>query len=265
MNRNRNQKYTYKEVKEYIEGFGYKLLSDEYINANSKLLILCDKGHKYMASFSKFKNGNRRCPYCAYENTSEKLKQSYEEVKEYIESFGYKLLSEHYVNSHEKILIECPHGHKYEVSFCHFKGNKNRKGSRCPYCNGGIKYSYNFIKEYLENEGYKLLSTEYKNCKEKLILQCPEGHIFKLDFDCFKRGQRCIICHISKGERRIMDWLEENNIEYIYNKGYFDDLLGVGNGLLRPDFIIEDRKIWIEYDGEFHYKNIMRNKTLKVQ
>ena len=37
-------------------------------------------------------------------------------------------------------------------------------------------------KTQLENEGYKLLSTEYKNCKEKLILQCPEGHIFKLDF-----------------------------------------------------------------------------------
>ena len=88
MNRNRNQKYTYEEVKEYIEGFGYKLLSEEYVNANSKLLILCDKGHKYMASFSKFKNLNRRCPYCAHETTV-----IHDSIKdEYAKKNGWKLI-----------------------------------------------------------------------------------------------------------------------------------------------------------------------------
>ena len=57
-----------------------------------------------------------------------------------------------------------------------------------------------------------------------------------------------------------MNWLEENNITYIYDKPYFNDLFGIGNGLLRPDFIIEDKKVWIEYDGEFHYKNKMNEK-----
>ena len=27
-------------------------------------------------------------------------------------------------------------------------------------------------------------------------------------------------------------------------------------GLLRPDFILPDYKIWIEYDGEFHYEKM---------
>ena len=30
----------------------------------------------------------------------------------------------------------------------------------------------------------------------------------------------------------------------------------MNNGLLRPDFIIEDKKIWIEYDGKGHFEPI---------
>ena len=35
-------------------------------------------------------------------------KHTYEFVKEYIASFGYKLLSKKYINSHTKLLIKCP-------------------------------------------------------------------------------------------------------------------------------------------------------------
>jgi len=56
------------------------------------------------------------------------------------------------------------------------------------------KLTYKYVKEYIETEGYKLLSDEYKNNKTKLELQCPEGHKFKMNWDCFKRGQRCSKC-----------------------------------------------------------------------
>ena len=41
----RNKKYTYEEVKEHIESIGYKLLSSEYKNSQSKLHMICDKNH----------------------------------------------------------------------------------------------------------------------------------------------------------------------------------------------------------------------------
>ena len=88
-------KLTYKEVKEYIESFGYKLLSNEYKNSKTKLEIECPKGHVFEMRFNSFKNGTR-CPKCG---GTQKL--TYDEVKKYIESFGYELLSTKYINCDE--------------------------------------------------------------------------------------------------------------------------------------------------------------------
>ena len=85
-------KLTYEEIKEYIESFGYKLLSNEYKNNKTKLKIKCPKGHIFEMSFNSFKNGTR-CPKCG---GTQKL--TYNEVKEYIENFKYKLLSTEYIN-----------------------------------------------------------------------------------------------------------------------------------------------------------------------
>ena len=61
---------------------------------------------------------------------------------------------------------------------------------------------------------------------------------------------------VSNGEKAIIRYFSERGISYIYDKQFFNDLIGVGNKRLRPDFIIEDKKIWIEYDGEGHYQPI---------
>ena len=186
---------------------------------------------------------------------------TYEEVKEYIESFGYKLLSDEYKNNLTKLLIKCPLGHELETRYHNFKDG----GQRCPYCYGNAKYTYEEVKEYIESFGYKLLSDEYKNNKSNLLVRCDKGHEFEVIFHNFKdRGSRCPICNISKGEQRIMDWLNINNIKYIYDEPYFNNLFGVNSGLLRPDFILPNYKIWIEYDGEFHYENKMNEDCYKT-
>ena len=243
-----SKRKSYEEVKAYIESFGYKLLSKEYINAHQYLLIQCDKGHKYKAVYNAFQQG-KRCPYC---NGGARLEYKY--VKEYIESFGYKLLSTEYKNCKSKLLIKCNKGHKFKMNW-----NDFQQGNRCPYCANKLKgenkkHSYEYIKNEIEKESYKLLSKEYINAHEKLLIQCNEGHIYEVEYNSFQQGRRCPICNISKGERKIINWLKNNNIKYIYDQPYFDDLLSPLGNPLRPDFIIEDRKIWIEFDGEFHYE-----------
>ena len=146
-----------------------------------------------------------------------------------------------------------------KITFGDFRG-----GRRCSYCYGNAKYSYEEVKEYVESFGFELLSTEYKNNRTKLKLKCPNEHIFNMEFTSFKnQNSRCPICNVSKGEQRIMNWLEEDNMKYIYDEPYFNDLLSPLGNPLRPDFIIEDRKIWIEYDGEFHYENKMYEEEFK--
>lgn len=259
------KKYTYEEVKEYIESFGYILLSTEYKSVKDKLLVQCCKHHKpYLVTFDKFKNRNQRCPECANEHRGEYCKLTYEYVKEYIESFEYKLLSEEYKNNNTKIKIQCNKKHEpYMVTFGSFK-----KGTRCPYCEKERrgetrKLTYEYIKEYLESFNYKLLSDEYKK-NEKIKIKCPNNHEYEVKWNKFQQGQRCPICNISKGEQRIIDWLDKNNIIYIYDKEYFKDLLSPLGNYLRPDFIIEDKKIWIEYDGEFHYKKMYEKQDFET-
>lgn len=58
------------------------------------------------------------------------------------------------------------------------------------------KYDINLIKEYMSKENYTCISTEYINCFEKLEIQCPNNHIFKMNWNTYKNNnQRCSICY----------------------------------------------------------------------
>lgn len=252
-------KHSYEYVKEYFEKEGYKLLSNEYNNGNEKLQVICPNGHRWEVRFRAFKSNKCRCPYCSGKG----IKFTYDFIKEYIESFGYELKTNKYKNSKTKLLIVCPNKHEFKISWGDFK-----QGHRCSYCNKKHHYTYNEVKEYVESFGYKLLSKEYTDCKKYIEVSCPLNHRYYVTFDKFKNaGNRCSICNISKGEQKVMEWLNKNNINYIYNFEYFKDLLSPLGNPLRPDFILPDYKIWIEYDGEFHYENRMDKSnydTLKI-
>lgn len=64
-------------------------------------------------------------------------------------------------------------------------------------------------------------------------------------------GGGCPICSMSKGEKRIANYLENQNIEYIYEKEY-DGLIGTGGGNLSYDFFLPEYNMLIEYQGQFH-------------
>lgn len=56
------------------------------------------------------------------------------------------------------------------------------------------RLSFEFVKNCFENEGYKLISNEYKNCDQKLQFECPNGHLHSISYDSFRRGSRCGEC-----------------------------------------------------------------------
>ena len=122
---NGNAKHRLSNVKRHIESFGYRLRSTtQYVNAATKLDILCPVDHLYKATYSVFQQG-QRCPECARVKKSHTI----EAVKRFIESFGYKLISTTYLDSQKKLDILCPADHLYKATY-----NSFQQGQRCPEC-----------------------------------------------------------------------------------------------------------------------------------
>lgn len=114
-------------------------------------------------------------------------KHTYEEIKTYIESYGYTLLSTEYKNNKQKLDMLCDHNHEIHISYHDFS-----TGHRCPYCSKNI-ISENDVKVYLNEFGYELIG-EYKNTNSKAWFKCPKGHIIDMTFGRFKAGHRCREC-----------------------------------------------------------------------
>lgn len=247
---------SYEEVVDKVEKRKYKILvsKDDYKGINYKYDFLCPQGHKRNMWLSDFLKGHE-CKICATKKVMDGLRLNYEDVKKYIESFNYRLISTEYIDNDKKLKIICDKGHEFEMSYHNFKDNH-----RCPICNVIRRSEKQTIpfdkrKEFVESFGYKILidKNEYINGNEKILLECPNGHKFNMSMHDFKIGNRCPYCYESKGEKEISRILDELKIDYVYNMGYFKDLK-CNKSPLRPDFIIEDKKIWIEYDGIQHYQ-----------
>jgi len=248
-----NKKLTYSYVKEFINSTGYTLLSNDYTNIGTKLLIRCDKGHEYSAIFKSFKNGCR-CSICSHKKAGFKKRISFSEVKETIEMENYTLLSNDYINSGAKLKVICPEGHEYNVSFSHFKN-----GTRCRYCmsdilNIKLKHSYDYVKSYIESFGYTLLSDTYTNNKSKIEIKCDKGHRFSMIFNSFQRGQRCPICWnnsmSSKQENDVVSFINSFNLSTICNDR--TQIINPYTGrYLELDIWIPSIKKAVEYNGTY--------------
>ena len=241
---------TYNYVKNYIESVdGYELLSDKYLNTETPLEIRCPNGHISKPTFGNFKSGHR-CKYC-----SGNVKLDIVSVKNLIESEGYKLLSNEYVNARSKLCIQCPKDHIYKTRYYQWYNLKQR----CPYCAGNVKLSYEYIKKEVEDVGYKLISEKYINNNSCLVVQCDYDHVFSTNFNRFKQGKcRCKICvgnGRSQPERDLVDFIKtfydgvliENDKTLVKNY--------LTNRFLELDVWLPDINKAIEFNGEYYHSS----------
>jgi len=117
-------------------------------------------------------------------------KLTHKEVKKYIESFECKLKSKIYKNARTKLEIECKNKHIFWMRLDNFK-----QGKRCAKCVGNKKFTYKEIKEYIKLFKYRLKSKKYEGIFSKLKIECDKNHIFFMNFNDFKNGnKRCPEC-----------------------------------------------------------------------
>lgn len=93
----------------------------------------------------------------------------------------------------------------------------------------------------------------YQNTNTAILLQSKFcGHIFKAAPSTMLRNKyNCPICKSSNGEKKVISWLEDKQISY--NR---QEKLKIGNRICKIDFYLPDYNIYIEYNGEQHYRPI---------
>jgi hypothetical protein len=113
-------------------------------------------------------------------------KITYEFVKQQFKSREYELLSEKYINARTKLRYVCSRGHIHSITWSDWL-----QGYKCPFCAGNVKLDIEFIRSKFVKEGYKLLTTEYKNNRQKLSCICPKGHKYSTSWGNWALNRRC--------------------------------------------------------------------------
>lgn len=141
------------------------------------------------------------------------------EVRDYVESRGYKWISGEYRNASSRIRLECPKGHLWETTWGSFHCGE----SGCSICAGILRKTPEEVQEYVESRGYKWVNGEYQNASSRLELECPKGHLWETTWGSFCNARsECSIC--AKGidsvcAGRLRKTPEEVR-DYIDSRGY---------------------------------------------
>jgi len=248
-------KHSIESIKKHFKKEGYELLSKKYINNKTKLKVICPEGHDWCPSYFQFQQGNR-CLYC-----SGKKKHSYSYIKEQIEKENYRLLSKEYKGAFYKLYIQCDKGHEYYTKFNNFQ-----QGQRCMECYLNSKpYSVDYVKNEIKKKGYKLLSKNYVNCKEKLLIECNKGHKWKTSYNSLQQGSGCPTCWgasvTSKMEKEVLSTVKDITNEKIIPNERTLIKNPLTNRFLELDIWIPSLKKAIEFNGEYWHNS---NRVKKI-
>jgi hypothetical protein len=205
-------RHTYASVKKYIEVENNDILhSLTYVKMKDFLDIECGKCHnRCNITYWNYKNGTkcRKCSGLDYLNI-DYIKNEISQLR------GDLIMSTEYINDKlplKVICFKCTN----EFTMCY---RYLKKGSSCPLCSDKSTRPWTFeeVKQIIENDNNILISTEYKNCHEKLIIQCGGcENEYMMRLNHYIKGSRCKICNTEqiKADRRL---------SYEYVKKYIED------------------------------------------
>lgn len=240
-----------------VNANGHVLLSDYGKNQKDKVLIDFKCGHEpHWIEPSNYKT-RKDCPICRTEKGRERVKKRSEKnLIRFIESHGHILLSK-FITIKDKVLIDFKCGHEpHWVDPLAYMS----LGTRCPRCSkNSPKQAEEDLLKVVKNNGHVLLS-EYKTAKDKVLINFNCGHKpHWVEASAYKfQSTGCPFCSLSKGEKIIRKWLEDNHIAY-------EVQYKIGNKTWRYDIYIPSTNTIVEVHGSQHYQFEKHfHKSLKV-
>ena len=224
----------------------------QYVTTNDPIKCRCKiHNHIWSAAPNSLLRG-RGCTLCGRERTVASRRitledflsrlKKYEPTITYVD--GHKNMSKH-------VNVSCNVcGYKWSP-FAYTLAHKHHFG--CPKCAGNaIKTTEEFKAELAEYAPFFELLSPYERAIKKVHVKCKDcGCDDWITPNKLKAGQGCKYCKESSGEKKIRHFLNDNDIGFEVQKR-FDDLLGMGNGLLSYDYYLPQHNLLIEYQGVQH-------------
>lgn len=241
---------------------------EKYIGANIKIKCRCKiDGHTWSVRPSHLLGGSG-CPKCARNKVgSLKMIDEHLIMNKIMSLSSDIMVVGEYTGVNKKIKLRC----KICNNVWYARTSHILDGGGCPQCATAKKRKTNeqFLLDLktITNDIKPL--EEYKTRGEKIKVMCLNkncGNIWRCTPRSLLSGVGCPKCSCSKGESRILKWLQDYRINYIHQKSY-KGLTGFGGRLLSYDFYLPDFNMLIEYQGEFHdgTAKIMSDEDFKIR
>ena len=237
-----------------IHGDKYDYSKVNYINANTKVCIICPiHGEFWQIPYNHLKGQN--CPKCSHRSYAYTKEEFIEKAKE-IHGNKYDYSKVEYVNNETKVCIICPiHGEFWQTPNNHF----NSCG--CYLC-GKINTSITKTKtkEQFINDSKKIFrdfydysKVVYKGNKEKVTLICPKHGEFMVRPDShLVKFRGCPQCAAENNhyETLLFNHISErfNNLIFFHSKRNIEGL-----GSQEIDIYNEKYNIGVEHQGNQHF------------
>ena len=182
-----------------IHGNKYDYRKTEYVNANTKVCIICPKHGEFwmLPSNHTHKTRPQGCPKCKAESPNPKRLTTEDFIRRAKEVHGdkYDYSKVEYVDYRTKVCIICPiHGEFFQQPGNHLMGNG------CPRCLGKGLTQEEFINEARKVHGdkYDYSKVEYKTKRDKICIICPKHGEFLQIAQSHLSGHGCPKCAIEK-------------------------------------------------------------------
>lgn len=171
-----------------VHGDKYDYSKSSYLNAHTKVKIICPKHGEFLQTPKHHTNDEYGCNLCGYEQGSKKQTMSAKEFyakAEKAHNNKYKYIKSEFKNTKSKITVICPvHGamlqipsnHLYHKKGCNLCGHESTKTKQHMTQETFISRS-----KKIHNEKYIYDEAVYRGIEKKVKIKCPEhGYFFQL-------------------------------------------------------------------------------------
>ena len=235
-----------------IHGGIYDYSKVEYINQQTKVCIICKKHGEFWQTPANHTNKrlHQGCPECKKEKLSKLRILNKNDVimlSKKIHGNKYDYSESIYNGKHIKMKIKCNTCGSYFWQ----EPNSHLSGRGCPYCANKFLDTDKIVKMFKETHGdkYDYSKVEYKTMNTKTCIICPKhGEFWQTPYKHLKAKQGCPSCKESHLEGEIRNLLNENKIQFEYDKTQ------KWLGKQRLDFFLPKYNIAIECQGIQHFK-----------